>query len=76
MQVGVRTLQHMKREKRMLQFTSQSRLHIIAHYRARVDVSVGNLQARIFYTKAGFYPYWYSKNYMRHDDGIFYRRDF
>jgi ribosomal protein S18 acetylase RimI-like enzyme len=40
-----------------------------------VDVSVGNVPARIFYTKTGFYPYWYSRNYMPHDDGIFYRRN-
>jgi ribosomal protein S18 acetylase RimI-like enzyme len=41
-----------------------------------VDVSVHNIQARIFYTKAGFYPFWLSKNYMPHDNGIFYRIDF
>lgn len=41
-----------------------------------VDVSVHNISARIFYTKAGFYPFWFSRNYMPHDDGIFYRIDF
>jgi len=41
-----------------------------------VDVSVGNIPARIFYTKAGFYPFWLSKSYMPHDDDIFYRMDF
>jgi ribosomal protein S18 acetylase RimI-like enzyme len=41
-----------------------------------VDVSVGNIQARVFYTKLGFYPFWFSKGYMPHDDGIFYRLDF
>jgi ribosomal protein S18 acetylase RimI-like enzyme len=41
-----------------------------------VDVSVGNMPARIFYTKVGFYPFWYSRDYMRHDDGIFYMIDF
>lgn len=41
-----------------------------------VDVSVHNIPARIFYTKAGFYPFWFSKNYMPHDNGIFYRTNF
>lgn len=41
-----------------------------------VDVSVHNIPARIFYTKAGFYPFWLSKGYMPHDNGIFYRIDF
>jgi len=41
-----------------------------------VDVSVSNIPARVFYTKAGFYPFWLSKGYMPHDDGIFYRMDF
>lgn len=41
-----------------------------------VDVSVHNIPARIFYTKAGFYPFWFSKSYMPHDNGIFYRIDF
>lgn len=41
-----------------------------------VDVGVHNIPARIFYTKAGFYPFWFSKGYMPHDDGIFYRTDF
>lgn len=37
----------------------------------KVDVSVHNIPARIFYTKAGFFPFWLSKGYMPHDDGIF-----
>jgi ribosomal protein S18 acetylase RimI-like enzyme len=41
-----------------------------------VDVDAHDVQARIFYTKNGFYPYWYSRKYMPHDDGIFYRKDF
>jgi ribosomal protein S18 acetylase RimI-like enzyme len=41
-----------------------------------VDVSVRNISARIFYTKMGFYPFWLSKGYMPHDDGVFYRLDF
>jgi ribosomal protein S18 acetylase RimI-like enzyme len=41
-----------------------------------VDASVHNIPARIFYTKIGFYPYWFSRKYMPHDDGIFYRKDF
>ena len=41
-----------------------------------VDMSVHNIPARIFYTKAGFYPFWFSKGYMPHDDGIFYQTDF
>lgn len=41
-----------------------------------VDVSVHNMPARIFYTRAGFYPFWFSKSYMPHDGGIFYRTDF
>jgi ribosomal protein S18 acetylase RimI-like enzyme len=41
-----------------------------------VDVSVGNILARIFYTRLGFYPFWFSRGYMPHDDGIFYRLDF
>jgi ribosomal protein S18 acetylase RimI-like enzyme len=45
-------------------------------HRMEVDVSVHNIPARIFHTKAGFYPFWFSKNYMLHDDGIFYRIDF
>jgi ribosomal protein S18 acetylase RimI-like enzyme len=41
-----------------------------------VDVSVHNLPARIFYTRTDFVPYRYSKRYMPHDDGIFYRKEF
>jgi len=41
-----------------------------------VDVDAHDISARIFYTKTGFYPFWFSKNYMPHDDGIFYRIDF
>lgn len=41
-----------------------------------VDADAHNISARIFYTKAGFYPFWFSKNYMPDDDGIFYRIDF
>jgi ribosomal protein S18 acetylase RimI-like enzyme len=41
-----------------------------------VDVGVHNIPARIFYTKVGFYPFWLSRNYMPHDDGVFYRIDF
>jgi len=41
-----------------------------------VDVAAHDVQARVFYTKVGFYPFWYSKRYMPHDDGIFYRKDF
>lgn len=51
-------------------------LHKKGKHSMEVDVSVGNIPARVFYTKAGFYPFWFSKGYMPHDDGIFYRIDF
>ena len=41
-----------------------------------VDTGAHNIPARIFYTKTGFYPFWFSRNYMPHDNGIFYRIDF
>lgn len=41
-----------------------------------VDVNARNIEARIFYTRNGFYPFWYSKGYMPHNDGIFHRKDF
>lgn len=41
-----------------------------------VDVDAHDISARTFYVKAGFYPFWFSKNYMPDDDGIFYRIDF
>ena len=48
----------------------------VGRKRLEADVSVGNLRATGFYTKAGYYPYWYLKNYMWHDGGFFYRMDF
>lgn len=51
-------------------------LHNKGKHSMEVDVSVSNIPARIFYTKAGFYPFWYSRNYMPHDDSIFYMIDF
>lgn len=41
-----------------------------------VDVDANDVYNRIFYTKAGFYPFWFSKKYMPDNDGIFYRIDF
>jgi len=41
-----------------------------------VDTAAHNVQARIFYTKTGFYPFWHSRSYMPHDSGVFYRVDF
>jgi ribosomal protein S18 acetylase RimI-like enzyme len=41
-----------------------------------VDVDANDVYNRIFYTKAGFYPFWFSKSYMPDNDGIFYRTDF
>lgn len=41
-----------------------------------VDVNTNDISARIFYTKAGFYPFWFSKSYMLDGNGIFYRIDF
>ncbi|GAG22736.1 unnamed protein product [marine sediment metagenome] len=41
-----------------------------------VDTSATNIQARIFYTKTGFFPFWFSKNYMPKTHGIFYRINF
>lgn len=41
-----------------------------------VDVDAHDPKARIFYTKNGFYPFWFSKSYMPDDDGIFHRKDF
>ena len=51
-------------------------LFVKGKHSMEVDVSVHNIPARMFYTKAGFYPFWFSKGYMPHDDGIFYRTDF
>jgi len=41
-----------------------------------VDTGAHNIQARIFYTKTGFYPFWFSREYMPHENGVFYRIDF
>ena len=41
-----------------------------------VDVDAHDPKARIFYTKNGFYPFWFSKDYMPDNDGIFHRKDF
>lgn len=41
-----------------------------------VDVNMRNIGARIFYARNGFYPFWYSRGYMPHNDGIFHRKDF
>ena len=41
-----------------------------------VDTGAQNVAARIFYTKTGFYPFWFSREYMPHENGVFYRIDF
>jgi ribosomal protein S18 acetylase RimI-like enzyme len=44
--------------------------------RMDVDVDAHDPEARIFYAKNGFDPFWFLKGYMPDDDGIFYTKDF